>query len=91
MYRIMQEALQNVSTHARASKAEVALGFSPSSVTLAISDDGQGFDLDAARRNGQGRLGLLGMHERAERLGGWLAIRTATRQGTRVELSVPIS
>jgi signal transduction histidine kinase len=90
LYRIMQEALQNVSAHARARRAEVALGFAPEAVTLTVADDGQGFDLDAARRNGQGHFGLLGMQERAGSLGGGLAIHSAAGQGTRVWVSVPV-
>ncbi|MDW8325301.1 MAG: GAF domain-containing sensor histidine kinase [Anaerolineales bacterium] len=88
IYRIMQEALQNVSAHAHARRAEVAIGFSPEAVTLTITDDGQGFDLEAVQRDGH--FGLLGMQERAGSLGGRLTIRTAPAQGTRVELFVPL-
>ena len=90
LYRIMQEALQNVSVHARARKAEVAVGFSSEAVMLAITDDGEGFDLMAIQREGQGHFGLLGMQERAGSLGGRLVIQTTPRQGTRVEVSVPL-
>ena len=87
LYRIMQEALQNVSVHAGARRAEVTVGFTPSAVTLAVADDGRGFDPNDARRDG---VGLLGMRERAESLGGRLTIHTAPGQGTCVNLAVPI-
>ncbi|MBI3241499.1 MAG: GAF domain-containing sensor histidine kinase [Chloroflexi bacterium] len=87
LYRIMQEALQNVSVHAGACRAEVAVGFTPSAVTLSVADDGRGFDPNDTRRDG---VGLLGMRERAEGLGGRLTIHTAPGQGTRVNLTAPI-
>jgi signal transduction histidine kinase len=89
IYRIMQEALQNVSAHARARRAEVAISFAPEAVTLTIADDGAGFDLETVQRDGQGHFGLLSMQERAGSLGGWLAIRSAAGQGTRITLGVP--
>ena len=64
--------------------------FSPRTFKLTIIDDGQGFDLEQAVQNRNGRLGLLGMKERAESLGGSLAIWTQPQQGTRVELTVPV-
>jgi signal transduction histidine kinase len=90
LYRIMQEALQNVSVHARARQAQVAVGFSSEAVMLAITDDGEGFDLMAIQREGQGHFGLLGMQERAGSLGGRLVIQTTPGQGARVEVSVPL-
>jgi two-component system sensor histidine kinase DegS len=90
LYRLMQEALQNVSAHARAYRAEVAIGFAPGVVTLAVTDDGAGFDLDAVLRDGQGHSGLLGMQERAGSLGGRLTIQTGPGQGTRVTVSAPV-
>ncbi|MBE7556886.1 MAG: GAF domain-containing sensor histidine kinase [Anaerolineales bacterium] len=89
IYRLMQEALQNISAHAQASQANISITFSPDSLCLSISDDGRGFDLAAARQNPQGSFGLLSMQERAESLGGKLSLWTEPGQGTRVELSVP--
>lgn len=91
VYRLVQEALQNVSSHAQASRAEVMIAFAPRGITLAVSDDGRGFDLAAAQQNQNGRLGLLGMQERAESLGGHLTIRTQPGQGTRIELALAAS
>jgi two-component system sensor histidine kinase DegS len=90
VYRLMQEALQNVSTHAQAKRAEVVIVFSPKTLKLTVLDDGQGFDLVIVQQNNLGHLGLLSMQERAESLGGRLNIATQVGQGTRVELSVPV-
>lgn len=91
VYRLMQEALQNVSAHARAKRAEVRIDFSPTNLELTITDDGRGFNLETVQHNNNhGNFGLLGMKERAETLGGCLNIQTNPRQGTRVKLVIPI-
>ena len=90
VYRLVQEALQNVSAHAQASRANVITVFSPRRLKVTIIDDGQGFDLEAVRRNTLDHFGLLSMQERTESLGGHLSIQTQPGQGTRVELTVPI-
>jgi nitrate/nitrite-specific signal transduction histidine kinase len=58
---------------------------------LVIGDDGQGFDLDMVQRNQIGHLGIMGMKERAESLGGQLVIQSAPGRGTQIKLCVPIS
>jgi signal transduction histidine kinase len=90
VYRLMQEALQNVSAHAQAQRAEVIITFAPQILKLAILDDGHGFDLTAAQQNQRGNFGLLSMAERAESLGGELSIQTHPGEGTLVELVVPV-
>ncbi len=90
IYRLMQEALQNVSAHADAQHADVTIAFSPGAVSLVITDDGQGFDLDRVQRNQIGHLGIMGMQERAESLGGQLVIQTAPGRGTQIRLFVPM-
>jgi signal transduction histidine kinase len=90
VYRLLQEALQNVSSHAQAAQVEAIVAFAPQKLKLTILDNGCGFDLVQVESNGNGRLGLLGMRERAESLGGRIAIETAVGTGTRVELVVPI-
>ncbi len=90
VYRLLQEALQNVSAHAQATHVDVVLAFAPHILKLTILDDGCGFDLAQATGNGNGRLGLLGMRERAESLGGHIFIQTEPGKGTHVELIVPI-
>jgi two-component system sensor histidine kinase DegS len=90
IYRIMQEALQNVSAHAQARQVRVMITFSPEAVAMVIADDGQGFDLDFVQKNQVGHLGIMGMQERAESLGSQIAIRTAPGQGTQIRLVVPV-
>ena len=89
IYRIVQETLQNVSAHARAARVEVTITFSAGAVWLLVADDGQGFDRAAIQKNYVGHLGLMGMQERAESLGGQLAIQSSPGSGTHVALSVP--
>lgn len=90
IYRIVQEALQNCSVHAIATQATVLLSFSPATLKVSISDDGKGFDLAAIEAHYQDGLGLLGMTERAESLGGHLSITSSPETGTRIEMVVPI-
>lgn len=90
VYRLVQEALQNTQTHAAASRTDVIITFAPRILKLTVSDNGLGFDLSNVQRNSAGHLGLLGMQERAESLGGQLKIDTKLGHGTRIELIVPI-
>ncbi|MEM7347545.1 MAG: GAF domain-containing sensor histidine kinase [Chloroflexota bacterium] len=90
IYRLMQEALQNVSAHAQASQANLILVFSLKNLKLTITDNGQGFDLASAQQDNLGHFGLLSMNERAESLGGRLFIDSRLGEGTGIELVVPI-
>jgi signal transduction histidine kinase len=85
LLRVAQEALANVARHSEAREAEVRLIWGEEQVCLTILDTGRGFEL--ARADGRG-LGLASMRERAEALGGTLAI-TSTASGTTVEARVP--
>ena len=91
LFRIAQEALTNVRKHARASKVAVMLQFSDGDVEMIIEDDGQGFTPPA--RSGDlastGKLGLMGMQERARLLEGTLTVHAQPGQGTRVVANVP--
>ena len=87
LFRIAQEALTNVARHARASRATVSLEAPPGAVILRIADDGSGIRHGGA----QGGLGLLGMRERAERLGGELVVEPGACGGTVVAVRIPLA
>jgi len=88
--RIAQEALQNALRHAEAKRIAVRLRDDEAGLVLEVADDGAGFDPDAPGLRSR-RLGLTSMEERAERLGGWLEIRSAPGAGTTVRLEVGAS
>jgi PAS domain S-box-containing protein len=88
LFRISQEALNNIAKHARASRVEIALQRSVSAYELSVSDDGVGFD--EAGESGSGRrLGLVTMRERAQSLGGWIEVHSSTGEGTRLTVGIP--
>lgn len=95
LYRIVQEALNNVAKHARAERVSVVLERLDGRVTLVIEDDGVGFDPEAAITEataGEERgLGLVGMRERAELVGGTCEIESTPGGGTSVFVRVPIA
>ena len=88
LFRIAQEALSNVRKHAEATQAEIRVEFGPQHVGLAVADDGKGFVLP--QRLGDfaagGKLGILGMQERARALGGELSVRSEAHVGTTVSV-----
>jgi signal transduction histidine kinase len=86
LYRIAQEALQNVVKHAGAEAASVVLRCAPGTVSLRITDDGAGFHPDAVAPG----FGLSGMTERAELVGGRLEIRSYPGRGTTIEARIPV-
>ena len=87
LYRVCQEALTNVASHASASRVAVRLVATPEWVQLSIQDDGRGFD---PSRVADGRHGIVGMRERVQMLGGSLQIESSPGEGTRVEVTVPL-
>ncbi|MEJ7583411.1 MAG: GAF domain-containing protein [Acidimicrobiales bacterium] len=87
LFRITQEALQNVLKHAGASRVGLGLHAEGAGVTLTISDDGVGFEPDAV--GGPPRYGLTGMRERASFLGGSMHIRSRVGEGTTLTLVLP--
>ncbi|MCA9955199.1 MAG: sensor histidine kinase [Anaerolineales bacterium] len=92
LYRILQEALTNVAKHAHANQVQVKLWADKSSVHLSITDDGLGFAEKAAlvRSHGTG-LGIIGMHERVELLGGHLEIVSTLDEGTQIVAHLPLT
>jgi signal transduction histidine kinase len=89
LFRIAQEALNNVVQHADTSLAEVTLLFSPEGVCLRVTDSGPGFDPQQANDSGRPSLGLMSMHERASTVGGTLHIQSEPGEGAQVEVCVP--
>ena len=86
LYRIVQEALQNVVRHSQAEKAEVSVSCLENQIVLEIADSGVGFD---PRQPPHAGLGLVSMRERVAALDGRLAIDTAPGQGTRIRVQLP--
>jgi PAS domain S-box-containing protein len=91
LYRVVQAGLSNVAQHAKASRVAVRIQQCPRAVRLEIKDDGIGFVLGAGSpaKHGQ-RLGLLGMKERVEMVGGTFTIESAPGHGTTVRAEIPI-
>jgi signal transduction histidine kinase len=92
LYRIGQEALANVAHHAQAGQVEIRLDISPRRATLAIRDDGCGFEPETALRREYGRdhFGLWGMQERARSLDGACEIRSSPGSGTAIRVELPL-
>ena len=92
LYRFLQEALTNVVKHAGAGQVRVALQHDTDEISLSVEDNGHGFDVPStlpAQSQPMG-IGLLGMQERIESLGGWLEIESQPGQGTRLVAHVPM-
>ena len=89
LYRVAQESLNNVARHAQASRVDVELTWSPSGLTVTITDDGVGF-VSERSQNGRHGLGLLSMKERVALVHGTLQIVSAVEKGTRVQVVVPV-
>lgn len=88
--RILHEVLFNIALHARASSAEVAIGFEPRHLAIRVRDDGIGMPEDVlARGHKQGHFGLIGMRERAEKIGGHVLVSSGPGAGTEITLTLP--
>ena len=85
IYRVLQEALNNVSRHSGAREAWIRLRILPDLLELEVEDHGTGFVAEKMQRG----IGLVGMRERAELIGGTLAISPRARGGTLVRLQIP--
>lgn len=94
LFRVIQEAIINVSKHADAENVYVTLEFGDSSIEMEVEDDGKGFDLEgdleSARTGTYIGLGLLGMEERIALLDGKLTVWSEPGEGTRIKVYVPI-
>jgi len=90
LFRIAQEALRNTSRHASASRAEMTLELDQSKATLTITDNGRGFTVptDLGELSDLGKLGLIGIQERAWLLGGNVKIKSELGKGTTIAVEV---
>jgi PAS domain S-box-containing protein len=91
LFRIIQEALRNVWRHSGATTAEITIEFSDKSTRITVKDNGKGFVLagkvgDLAK---EGKLGLAGMQERAQLVGGTIAVQSETSKGTTITVEAP--
>jgi signal transduction histidine kinase len=92
LYRVAQEALTNIARHAQASRADVQVREQDGAVCLSIKDDGKGFQQQRVVRAKKGkRLGLLGMRERLEMVGGQFSVTSAPGKGTTVRAQIPLA
>ncbi len=93
LYRVIQEALTNISRHARAERVDISVSMEQGTLQLQIDDDGIGFNPDSlARENGEeATMGLNSMKERIALIGGRLSIESAPGRGTRIKAQVELS
>jgi PAS domain S-box-containing protein len=91
LFRIAQEALNNIRKHARASSVTIRLEGSEDEIMMTVTDNGQGFSAPDKIEGmvSAGRLGLMGMHERARLLNGTLRIKSAPGEGTEITVRLP--
>jgi two-component system NarL family sensor kinase len=87
LYRVCEEALNNVARHAQAGRVTVRLVVGPELVQLIVEDDGRGFDASSVPDD---RHGLVGMRERVEVFGGSLEVTSAPHSGTRILATIPL-
>lgn len=91
LYRVAQEALRNATKHSRANRVDIRLEVESNEVSCSIRDDGRGFDVAAVLdRRGDRGLGLIGMRERLNAVGGQFSINSAPGRGTEIRVAVPL-
>jgi signal transduction histidine kinase len=92
LYRVAQEALTNVARHAQANRVDVNIVKLPDSICMKIRDDGKSFRVDHVLHTKKNRrLGLLGMRERVEMVGGSFHVESAVGEGTTVQARIPFT
>jgi two-component system sensor histidine kinase DegS len=89
IFRIVQEALMNVSKHAHANHAQVSIEVNGDVVSVMVEDDGSGFNADDSTLNDPKFRGLTTMRQRAEMFGGQFSIDTTPGRGTRMMVNLP--
>lgn len=90
VYRIIQEAMNNVGKHSSAAKAHVFVEYGPTSLRVIVRDDGSGFDLENAKDDSERHLGLISIRERAQSVNGRVYLETFPGYGTRLILEVSL-
>jgi two-component system, NarL family, sensor histidine kinase DegS len=92
LFRITQEAMRNALRHSQANQAEIIVEFKENKINVSIRDNGKGFCLPPDIRNlsQKGKLGLVGMQERARLIGGQLSIISEPEKGTTISVEVPV-
>ncbi len=90
-YRIIQEAVNNIMKHSQAKNMAIEIDARENELHVTITDDGKGYDVIAARKNAAGgvSVGVLGMQERAELVGGWMDIYSKPGKGTTIHAIFP--
>ena len=92
LYRVAQEALTNVARHARASRVEVSIQKISGAAHMEIKDDGKSFQVERVLfAKGNKQLGLLGMRERVEMVGGTFCAQSTPGQGTTIKVEIPFA
>ncbi len=93
LYRIAQEALNNVVRHSQAKRADLCISFGEKETGLEVSDNGIGFDMPKSPTDfaPNGHFGLLGMRERADLIGARLEVQSEAGRGTRLSIRLPLS
>jgi signal transduction histidine kinase len=93
LYRVVQEGLTNIAKHSQAKKVEISLKKKGNTVYLSVVDDGVGFDYrqfpQRRRKEDKLRLGLLGLRERIELLGGIMTVNSSIGRGARLSVKLP--
>jgi len=91
LFRVAQEALTNVARHAKASRVDVSIRKLPGHICMKIKDDGRSFQMERIIQSRcRKHLGLLGMRERLEMIGGRLSVESAPGKGTAIEAQIPL-
>jgi signal transduction histidine kinase len=92
LFRVAQEALTNVARHAQAGRAEVSIEKLTDGICMKIKDDGRAFQVERVLQGkGSKRLGLLGMKERLEMVGGSFGVESTAGKGTTVTARIPLN
>ena len=90
LFRVAQEALTNVGRHSQATRVDISIRQVPAGLAMEVKDNGKAFDVESKlQANGGKRLGLLGMRERVEMVGGTFTVQSAPGLGTTVQVKIP--